>query len=131
MPAEQPIEQQARIAVAAGFFGARNRQQRVVAGRVVRPAAPIPNAIQADVRGDPVQQARGIPRIEPSAPLDDPDEDVLTGVERVFFSSKQLAAPSQHHRTVTAAERADVQLVFHAMGITPAEERSVTRCWRG
>ena len=115
MATEQPLEHQTRVAFSPRFLGAGNCHQRVVAACVVRPPAPIPNAIQADVRGDPVQQTRWIARIELPAPLDDPDEYVLTGVERVFFSSKQLAAPSQHHRTVTAAERADVQLVFHAM----------------
>src|SRR6185295_14909962 len=125
MAAEQPLEHQTRVAISPGLLGACNRYQCVVARHVAGSPAPIPNAIQADVRSDPVQQARGIARIELPAPLDDADEHVLTSVECVFFSSKQLAAPSQHHRTVTAAERADVQLVFHAMGITPAREGSV------
>ena len=54
--------------------------------------------------------------------------------------AKQLAAAAQHHRSVPAAERGDVQLVPHVISITPSSVRSVTssdcfqrekrECWR-
>jgi len=89
MTAEQPLEHQTRVGVSPRLRGAGYRHQRVVTWRVVRPPAPVANTIQADVRGDPVEQTRWIARIELPAPLDDPDEHVLTGIERVFFSSER------------------------------------------
>jgi len=57
---------------------------------------------------------------------DHENEDVLAGIERLVFVSEQAPAAAQHHRAVTAAQRLDVQRIFHAADITLEASESVT-----
>jgi MFS family permease len=125
MPREEPVEQQAREAFTARLPQLRDRMQLFLIRRL-RPAAAIANPVQADVGRDPIEKTRRIACVQPAALLEHAYEHVLTCVERFVLVAKQLAATSQHHRSVAAAERIDVQLVHHVMGITPERVRSAT-----
>jgi hypothetical protein len=122
---KQPIEKEPGVAHAARFFEACDRLEAFIV-HVFGPAAAVANAVQTDVRRHPEQQARRIPRAEPRTMLDHKQEHILARVERLVVVAEQTAAAPQHYRPVAAAERADVQLVFHATGITPARLKSVT-----
>ena len=100
--------------------------QRFLVRRLPRRRAAVADAVQAHIGRHAIQQAGRIPRVEPAAPLDQPHEHVLTRIERLVLVAQELAAPSQHHRSVAAAEGADVQLVHHAGDLTPQGGRSVT-----
>src|SRR5688572_18857281 len=84
------------------------------------------NAIQADVGGNPIEEARRIPRVQPLPLLDQPDEDILRRVERFILVAQQLAAAPQHHRSEAATEGPDVQLA-HDYGYNTAAARN---CYR-
>src|SRR5262245_11779186 len=125
MPAEQPIEQQPRVADAAGFFRARDVEQRgLVPGD--RLASPIAQPVQAHVGRDPVEQARRITAVQARAPLHDADEHVLAGVEGLVLVAEEPPAPAKHHRSVAVAQSLDVEVVHAALLNTVRAEK----CYR-
>src|SRR5712691_943772 len=125
MPREQPIQRQARLALAAGRIGAGDPIELLLVDRLRTPRA-IANPVQAHIGRDRVEQARRITRVEALAPLDDPHEHVLTRVERLLLGPQQLAAAPQYHGSVAEAEGRDILLVLHATDITPELAGAVT-----
>ena len=81
-------------------------------------AAAIANAIQTDVRGHAIQQARWVVGCQAVPSFEEADEDVLAGVSGLLFASQQPPAAPEHHGPVPATEQVDVRLV-HAATSTP------------
>jgi hypothetical protein len=73
-----------------------------------RASATVADAVQTQVRGDAVEQARRELCRQAVAPPQDLDEDILRRVEGVTLLVQQLPAPAQHHGAVCLVERFDV-----------------------
>ena len=82
------------------------------------PPRPIPDAVQAHVSGNPIQQARGKRAVEALAIHEHADEDVLAGVERLILGAEQPPTAAKHHRPVPETEGLDVDRFPHAAGVT-------------
>jgi hypothetical protein len=79
LPSEEAVEQKARAGRGLAVLGGRDALELAVVGRRAV-AAPVTDPVQAQVGRDAVEQARGEARVQPVAPLQHPDEHVLTGV---------------------------------------------------
>jgi hypothetical protein len=83
-------------------------------------------ATWTDVGGDPVEQTRWKRQIQTGPAAAQPDERVLTRIERLVFVPEQPAAAPQHHRPVLAAQGVDIRRVSHAAVVTPQRVEPVT-----
>src|SRR6185436_15200678 len=125
MPGEEPIQEQSSMTPARRLLDAGNRLE-MIRFAVLGLAFAVAEAVQTDVGGHPIKQARWILHSKACPPLDEEDEHVLAGIERLVFVAKQLTATPQHHGSVPAAEPIDLRLVYHPAGITPQAPGSVT-----
>ena len=125
MSRKQPIEQEPRVARGGRFFEARDCV-KTISIRILRTPGTIAQPVQTHVRGHPVEEARWITRVQSRAPLDEAEKHVLACIEGLVVVAEQTTAAPQHHWPIAAAQGADVQLLPHAMGVTPMRRESVT-----
>jgi hypothetical protein len=74
----------------------------------LRAAAAVADAVQTQVRGDAVEQARRKFCRQAVTPPQDLDEHVLGRVEGITLLVQQLPASAQHHGAVCLVERLDI-----------------------